>query len=157
MSRLSHLSHLSPTFPQVWIEPVGKPVHNLNFGGESSPIPVPRVENIVPYPHQWTACGQLFPSREQRSCSWGERARAMWTSSDSASVIHSRRLVIPRSSPRSGDDPTLTHRGKRQSSPVSTGPTTTTTSITIDGIKSLRVMQQSSPHLPALRSKGDAQ
>lgn len=157
MSRLSHLSHLSPTFPQVWIEPVDNPVHNLLFSGEFSPICVPQAVECVPYPHPWTSCGQLSGNREAPAMSWGELTSGMWTRWANAEVVHITGGSIPRSSPGSVDDPTLAHRGNRPSSPVSTGPTTTTTSLTIDGIKSHKVMQQSSPRRTALKSKGEAQ
>lgn len=156
MPRQSHLSQLSPTFPQVWIEPVGKPVYNLLFSGDYSPISVPLAVKFVPYPHQWTSCGQLLASREQCLSNWGQLGAQMWKKAASDEVVHVMDRFIPRSSPRPVDGPTPTHRANRQSSPVSTGPTTTTTSITIDGIKSHKVMQQSSPRLTALKSKGEA-
>jgi hypothetical protein len=157
MPRQSHLSQLSPTFPQVWIEPVGKPVYNLRMSGESSPVYVPHSVKNVPYPHQWTACGQLFGCGERHLTNWGQVSDELWMDAAFVSVIHTWSDLIPRSSPSPVDDPTLGDLGKQPSSPVSTGPTTTTTSITQGGIKNHRVMQQSSPHLPALRSKGEAQ
>ena len=156
MPPLSHLSHLSPTFPQVWIEPVEKPVCNSAFSGECSPIPVPQLVEIVPYPHPWTACGQLFGSSERRTSNWGQRGIRMWTHERPADVMHRRLRFLPRSSPSPVDDPTPAHRAKRWSSPVSTGPTTTTTSLTMGGINNHRVMQQSSPRLTALEPKGEA-
>ena len=155
MPRQSHPSQLSPTFPQVWIEPVGKPVYNLSISGDSSPIIVPRESTTVPYPHQCIACGQVFCGGEHSRRNWGSMWTDMWTIEVFDEVIHRGPRFIPRSSTRPVDDPTPVHRGKQCSSPVSTGPTTTTTSLPIDGIKNHKVMQQSSPHLPALRSKGD--
>lgn len=157
MPRQSQLSQLSPTFPQVWIEPVGNPVYNLTISGDYSPIPVPQASQNVPYPHQWTSCGQLCVVGERQPSVWGEVTRKLWTILPKCPVVHTPVSFIPRSSPRSVDDPTPDDRRKHSSSPVSTGPTTTTTSITQDGINSLRVMQQSSPHLPVLRSKGEEQ
>ncbi len=154
MPRQSQLSQLSPTFPQVWIEPVGNTVYNLSFSGDYSPLPVPKVGQIVPYPHQWTSCGQLSVLGERPTTVWGEVTLKLWTILPKCPVIHTPLSFIPQSSPGSVDDPTPDDRRKHSSSPVSTGPTTTTTSITHDGINSLRVMQQSSPHLPVLMSKG---
>lgn len=156
MPRLSHPSQLSPTFPQVWIEPVGKPVYNLSTSGDSSPMTVPRGVTTVPYPHQCIACGQVFCGGEHSHGNWGAMWMGMWTIDAIDEVIHNEPVLIPRLYTSPVDDPTHVHHGNQCSSPVSTGPTTTTTSLPIDGIKNHKVMQQSSPHLPALRSKGDA-
>ncbi len=155
MHRQSHLSHLSPTFPHVWIVPVGKPVYNLGLGGVSSPVSVCHHGGNVPYPHWCTSCGQLFPVGEHCNPPWGQLRAPMWTLAGLSALVHTGLLPIPSSSTCSVDDTTPNDLGKQQSSPVSTGPTTTTTSITIDGIKNHKVMQQSSPHLPLPRSKGD--
>ena len=152
----SHLSHLSPTFPQVWIEPGDKPVYNLGFGGVFSPVSAPQYGGNVPHPHWWTSCGQLFPRGEHPNPAWGQLTAPMWTIASDSAGVHIEELTIPSSSTCPVDDTTLSHLGKRPSSPVSTGPTTTTTPITIDGIKNHKVMQQSSPHLPVPRPKGDA-